>query len=62
MPWVEGLQRAIPDLNTRDYLIGNYTGKTSLKMNTTAANASDKLVFDYLVDGILSFFIENRTR
>jgi hypothetical protein len=48
---VEGLQRAIPSVEIRDYLLGNYSGQAPYKMRVQAADASDKLVFDYLVDG-----------
>jgi len=50
LPWIEGLQRGIPSLEVRDYLIGNFTGKATLKLRIEAGDASTKLVFDYLVD------------
>ena len=51
LPWVDGLQRGVPDLDTRDFLIGNYTRPVTRKFLAQALAASDKLVFDFLVDG-----------
>ena len=51
LPWVDGLQRGIPDLDIRDFLIGNYTRSVSKKFLSQALAAADKLVFDFLVDG-----------
>lgn len=51
LPWVDGLQRGIPDLDIRDFLIGNYTRPVSKKFLSQALAAADKLVFDFLVDG-----------
>lgn len=56
LPWVDGLQRAIPDLNTRDFLLGNSTMRhPTHSFLTKALGAADKLIFDYLLDGKIFF-------
>eukprot|EP00012_Vannella_robusta_P000216 CAMPEP_0206183466 /NCGR_PEP_ID=MMETSP0166-20121206/655_1 /ASSEMBLY_ACC=CAM_ASM_000260 /TAXON_ID=95228 /ORGANISM="Vannella robusta, Strain DIVA3 518/3/11/1/6" /LENGTH=369 /DNA_ID=CAMNT_0053598327 /DNA_START=125 /DNA_END=1234 /DNA_ORIENTATION=+ len=50
LPWVDGLQRAIPSLEIRDYLIGNSTSTVSRSFLSKALAAADKLIFDFLVD------------
>jgi len=51
VPWVDGLKRAIPDLQMRDFLIGNSTKvHPSSSWIRRVIAVADKLIFDFLVD------------
>jgi hypothetical protein len=55
VPWVDGLKRGIPSIETRDFLLGNSTMVSPTRaFLKRAMEVADKLIFDFLVDGELS--------